>query len=109
MSIEINNTNVNPRNSADAKPVEAHEAKGHESRTQESKKSDDQGSVRRDSVELSRDAHSLKQLQERLEQQDSFDAERVAEIKAAIAEGRYPIDNERLARNFYELESKLNQ
>lgn len=36
-----------------------------------------------------------------------FDAAKVAEIKAAITEGRYPIDNQRLADRMINLESLL--
>lgn len=37
-----------------------------------------------------------------------FDAERVQEIRDAIAEGRYPIDNRRLADKLIELEGLLD-
>ncbi|MFN4262411.1 MAG: flagellar biosynthesis anti-sigma factor FlgM [Thioalkalivibrionaceae bacterium] len=37
-----------------------------------------------------------------------FDAARVAEIKAAIAEGRYPIDDRRLAANMIAIERLLD-
>ena len=60
-----------------------------------------------DSVQISEDANSLRAMQARLERQESFDEARVAEIKQAIAEGRYPIDNQRLAEKFLQLESNL--
>jgi negative regulator of flagellin synthesis FlgM len=37
-----------------------------------------------------------------------FDADRVQEIRDAIAEGRYPIDNRRLADKLIELEGLLD-
>lgn len=37
-----------------------------------------------------------------------FDAERVAQIRDAIAEGRYPIDDRRLASRLIELEGLLD-
>ncbi len=40
--------------------------------------------------------------------QAPFDSERVAQIKAAIAEGRYPIDNERLADRIIGFERLLD-
>jgi len=37
-----------------------------------------------------------------------FDAARVAELRAAIAAGKYPIDNQRLADKFIALEWQLS-
>ena len=62
-----------------------------------------------DSVSISNDAATLRNIQSQLESQDSFDEARVNEIKQAISEGRYPIDNRRLAEKFLQLESQLNQ
>ena len=66
-------------------------------------------SVNVDSVEISRDAHSLRQLQSRIQNLDSFDQERVNSIKQAIQNGEYPVDSNRLAEKFLDLESQLNQ
>jgi negative regulator of flagellin synthesis FlgM len=105
MPIDINNSNLGSATAADQRQIERPDvADAHRKAEQEAA-----AKARTDSVELSREAHSLKQLQERLERQESFDQERVDAIKSAIQEGRYPIDTERLARNFYDLESKLNQ
>ena len=60
-----------------------------------------------DSVTISDDAASLRAMQTRLEHQDSFDEARVNAFKQAIARGEYPIDNQRLAEKFLQLESKL--
>jgi negative regulator of flagellin synthesis FlgM len=60
-----------------------------------------------DSVKISEDAASLRAMQAKLEGQDSFDEARVNKIKLAIANGDYPIDNQRLAEKFLQLESKL--
>jgi negative regulator of flagellin synthesis FlgM len=60
-----------------------------------------------DSVKISEDANSMRAMQARLERQESFDEARVAEIRQAISDGNYPIDNQRLAEKFLELESKL--
>lgn len=38
-----------------------------------------------------------------------FDSERVQEIRAALAEGRYPIDNHRLADKLMEFEGLLRK
>ena len=105
MSIEVNNSNAGQDRSielnraktkADARPERRADAKTEVA-----------GDV--DSVEISRDAHSLRQLQTRLEQHDSFDQARVDAIREAIRDGRYPIDHERLANRFLELEKHLNQ
>jgi len=61
----------------------------------------------KDSVQISADANSVRNLANKLEQQESFDEVRVAEIRQAISEGNYPIDNQRLAENFLALESQL--
>jgi len=60
-----------------------------------------------DSVKISDDAAALKAMEARLERQESFDEARVKEIRHAIEQGQYPIDNQRLAENFLKLESKL--
>lgn len=53
----------------------------------------------RDSVELSAEAQSMNRLEENLAQLPDVDAERVASLKQAIAEGRFEIDPERIAQN----------
>jgi negative regulator of flagellin synthesis FlgM len=61
----------------------------------------------RDAVKISDDAAALQAMQARLERQESFDEARVSEIRQAIENGQYPIDNQRLAENFLKLESNL--
>ena len=61
-----------------------------------------------DSVSISKDAATLRNVQSQLGTQDSFDEARVDEIKQAISEGRYPIDSRRLAEKFLQLETQLN-
>ena len=60
-------------------------------------------------VELSDQARSIAQLVDSVAEQPAFDAERVADIQAAISEGRYHVDPERLAANFMNLENIINQ
>lgn len=109
MTIEVNNSNPTPKlqRDVDLERSQAQEEAraGREARPAEA----DESGARADSVELSRDAHSLQRLQERLERQESFDQERVDAIKSAIERGDYPIDTDRLARNFLHLEQALNQ
>ncbi len=58
-------------------------------------------------VELSEDARSLTRAADAAG--SGFDQARVDKIRAAIAEGRYHVDPERLAEKFLELETQLNQ
>ena len=106
MSIEINNSNVRPDRTVNETSEQARAREGAAERRADEAQ---QQKARLDSVELSRDAHSLQRLQDRLDREESFDAKRVDEIKQAIEDGRYPIDAERLARNFFDLERQLNQ
>ena len=62
-----------------------------------------------DAVRLSDGARQLRELEQRVSEEDAFDTARVEQIRAAIAEGRYHIDPQRLARRFIELESQLHQ
>ena len=62
-----------------------------------------------DEVQLSEQARSLQHLADSVAEQPAFDAERVAAIRDAIAEGRYHVDPERLAEKFIDLEYELNQ
>ena len=64
---------------------------------------------RDDEVSLSTQARRLRHIENRVADQEAFDEKRVEEIRAAIAEGRYHIDPERLAERFVELESQLDQ
>lgn len=60
-----------------------------------------------ESIELTAIARALSAAQANAAN-PPFDAERVKEIRDAIAEGRYPIDNRRLADKLIELEGLLN-
>lgn len=60
-----------------------------------------------ESVKISDDAAALRAMEAGLERQESFDETRVKEIRQAIEQGQYPIDNQRLAENFLKLESML--
>ena len=61
----------------------------------------------KNSVKISDDAASLRAMEAKLERQESFDETRVNAIRDAIVKGEYPIDNQRLAEKFLQLESKL--
>ena len=107
MSIELNSS-VNTRRQADT-ASEAVKQKALDKKAAEHRQADSAQADRAEQVQLSQDAQSLQRVQETLDRQDSFDKERVEEIRQAIGEGRYPIDNDRLARRFMELESQLTE
>ncbi|MEE4282099.1 MAG: flagellar biosynthesis anti-sigma factor FlgM [Pseudomonadales bacterium] len=103
MAIDINNrfgglAQTNPN---------ATERTREESKSPRSDAAGQQDTRAQDSVKISNDAAALKALEARLERQESFDDARVKEIRQAIEQGQYPIDNQRLAENFLKLESKL--
>lgn len=52
-----------------------------------------------DSVSLTPQAKQLKSLQEKAQQSSGFDTNKVAELKKAITEGKYQIDEQKLAKN----------
>ncbi|MEM0516597.1 flagellar biosynthesis anti-sigma factor FlgM [Pseudoalteromonas sp. YIC-827] len=52
-----------------------------------------------DSVSLTPQARQMRSLQEKAERSSGFDEQKVAELKKAIAAGKYQIDNEKLAKN----------
>ncbi|MGI0116886.1 flagellar biosynthesis anti-sigma factor FlgM [Zooshikella sp. RANM57] len=56
------------------------------------------------SVELSQQAQDLKKLQAQVSQQDGVDSERVQQIKADIAAGRYQVNAEQLANKLLDFE-----
>ena len=62
-----------------------------------------------DSVRISDSANSLREMESRLEETESFDQAKVESIKQALAEGRYPVDSQRLAEKFLQLEDQINQ
>lgn len=64
---------------------------------------------RQSEVRLSDQARQLRNIESQVAEQDAFDARRVEDIRAAIAEGRYHVNPERLAERFLELELQLNQ
>ncbi|MCE9679991.1 flagellar biosynthesis anti-sigma factor FlgM [Shewanella sp. AS1] len=63
--------------------------------------------VKSDSVSLTSDAQKVQDIQTKLSAIPEIDAQKVAEIKAAIAEGRYKVDPEKLASNIAQFEHEL--
>ncbi|WP_318476886.1 flagellar biosynthesis anti-sigma factor FlgM [Photobacterium leiognathi] len=61
-----------------------------------------------DEVSLSSQGKAVGQIHQQLATEPSFDAEKVAEIKQAIANGSYTIDADKLAANMLKFEDELN-
>ena len=61
----------------------------------------------RDEVEISNAALSARELENAVHDAPSFDEQRVNEIAAAIRDGNYPVNPERIALKFLELEAQL--
>ncbi|QSX32745.1 flagellar biosynthesis anti-sigma factor FlgM [Shewanella avicenniae] len=62
----------------------------------------------KDSVVVSSQAQQLQSLQGKISSLPDVDVKKVAEIKAAIAEGRYKVDPEKLAGNIAQFEADMN-
>nr|WP_086941137.1 flagellar biosynthesis anti-sigma factor FlgM [Thaumasiovibrio occultus] len=60
-----------------------------------------------DAVSLSDQGRSVGQMHQQLAAEPSFDEAKVASIKAAIANGSYTIDADRLASNMLRFEDEL--
>lgn len=58
-------------------------------------------------VQLSKDARQLQNVAEKIAHQPSVDSERVAQLKQAIADGSYQIDNERVASRLLGFEDQF--
>lgn len=54
------------------------------------------------------ESERLQQVREKVDNTPEVDMDRVEAIKQAIAEGRYPLDPQRIAQKFVELEGLLN-
>ncbi len=60
-----------------------------------------------DVVNISPQASTLKSLESKIGKQPDINQERVANIRKAIAEGRYPVDAEKLAQKLLEMDDLL--
>ena len=58
-------------------------------------------------VQLSKDARQLQSLTDKIAAQPQVNAEKVAQLKQAIAEGSYQIDNQRVADKLLGLEAQF--
>ena len=60
-----------------------------------------------ESVQLSKDARQLQSVSQRLADMPSVNSDKVAQLKQAIADGSYQIDNERVASKILSLEAQF--
>jgi|SRR5690554_636441 len=64
--------------------------------------------VQGDQVSFSSQARDLKELENSVRQLPDVDQDKVARIKAALADGSYQIDNERLASKLLSFEEEIH-
>ncbi|MCL6414436.1 flagellar biosynthesis anti-sigma factor FlgM [Aestuariirhabdus sp. Z084] len=108
MAINVNNNLLNP---AGTRSSESNERRGDAvappkaDQAQTSQAS----TTRTDSVNLSAEGKSLRQIEEKLASQPDIDQDKVARVKQAIADGSYQVDARKLAENLYSLETQLNK
>ncbi|SDX42480.1 flagellar biosynthesis anti-sigma factor FlgM [Marinobacter mobilis] len=63
--------------------------------------------ARGESVKLSSQAKDLKQLEQRLNSYPETDDDRIEQIKAALADGSYKVDAEKLAQKMLEMDESI--
>lgn len=101
MAININNLNNNaPVNSAtNRSPVQ-------QNSSQTSPLA--QANVAQDSVSITPQAQKIADLQKKSNDEPQVDSKRIDELRNAILDGEYKIDNERLAANIAQFEFELD-
>ncbi|MGB0893968.1 MAG: flagellar biosynthesis anti-sigma factor FlgM [Parashewanella sp.] len=104
--MDINTNKLNPTltNKTQAKKAEpqAEAAKANAAKTNSAQ------AKRADSVVITAQAQQLQKTQAKLSQTPSFDQKKVSDIKQAIAEGRYKVDPQKLAKNISKFETELS-
>ncbi len=91
----------NPKQQVEAKRSEAQQAQTQTAQVAAQTKS------AADSVSLTPQAQQLKTLHAKSQQSSGFDEKKVNELKKAIAEGKYQVDAEKLAKNIAAFEFDL--
>ncbi|KDE40431.1 MAG: flagellar biosynthesis anti-sigma factor FlgM [Nitrincola lacisaponensis] len=97
MAIELNGLSSNQTTATRGKPAE-------QSGVTAEKKGNAAAPVQADTVRLSDTVQALQAANRQSDQSSDFNADRVAEIKAAIAEGSYSINPERVADKMLQFE-----
>lgn len=108
MAIDFNRPNnaVNSPSSGRTSSVQNSERPAALQPSTDVAKSASSAAVTGESVQLSAEAQRLQQTTEKLNQQPVVDQERVAQIKQAIADGSYQVDNQRVASKLLAFESQ---
>lgn len=108
MAIDFNRPNsaVNPPSSGRSSSVQNTERPAAQQLPAEAVKNQGAAAVSGELVQLSPEAQRLQQTTEKLNQQPAVDQERVAQIKQAIADGSYQVDNQRVASKLLAFESE---
>ncbi len=108
MAIDFNNPNNTARLS---KPTISSSHNSAQISTQDSVKNNsvttDKSASAGESVQLSKDARQLQSVSQRLADMPSVNSDKVAQLKQAIADGSYQIDNERVASKMLSLEAQF--
>ncbi|RLV61582.1 flagellar biosynthesis anti-sigma factor FlgM [Parashewanella curva] len=104
MPIDTNKLNPSLNNRVQVRKA----AVQNESTSQPKAANDAPRPVKGDSVQLTAQAQQLQRMQTRMSLMSDVDHDKVSGIKQAIAEGRYKIDAESLAKNIASFESELN-
>ncbi|MFV7784371.1 MULTISPECIES: flagellar biosynthesis anti-sigma factor FlgM [Shewanella] len=103
MPIDIKHVNTNT-NSRIGSANSSKASLGKDSATTASTQSN---TIKGDSVSITSQAQQLQSAQAKLNDIPEIDIKKVEQIKAAIAEGRYKIDADKLASNIAQFEKEL--
>ena len=99
MANEINNINSAKFNAAKNNIAQ-------ESRDR-ARAADHEKKVQQDDVDISEEAKSVERVSVAIGESPAFDSAKVERITQAIREGNYPVNAERIAEKFLELEGQL--
>ncbi|QYJ88767.1 flagellar biosynthesis anti-sigma factor FlgM [Shewanella halotolerans] len=102
MPIDIKHVNTNTNSRVGSASSKASQHKGSTAAT-----SAPAQTVKSDSVSITSQAQQLQSAQAKLNDIPEIDIKKVEQIKAAIAEGRYKIDADKLASNIAQFEKEL--
>lgn len=110
MAIDFNRTNNNAALNKPATQGLQHssaQVKKTDSATAAQPEQTSKTQVSGESVQLSQNARQLQSVSEKIANLPSVNSEKVAQLKQAIADGSYQIDNERVASKMLGLEAQL--
>jgi negative regulator of flagellin synthesis FlgM len=100
-------TPINPINRSTTDALSSNASKSRDNTAADSPS--DTRTLSDDTVSLSQDTLQVRELQQQLDSVSEIDADKVAAIKAEIANGNYPLDPDRIAENLLKLEKALTE